>query len=187
VRAPFAGLFGEGRRRRALWALALLTLAFGVAALPSLDTMDEHGVGIIELEFVGTSEKAQELYTDLGAEGRDAARTSLYLDYPYLVCYGLFLAGACTAVSTRARALGWARAAGAGALLAWGSLLAAGFDALENAALLLVLGDHTGQPWPAIATASASAKFALAIAASLYVLGGIVATMVARRRRRASA
>ena len=61
--------------------------------------------------------------------------------------------------------------------LAWGALGAAGCDAVENAALLLILDGHTGQPWPAIAFAFATVKFALAVSASLYALGGWLATL----------
>jgi hypothetical protein len=139
--------------------------------------MDDNGVGILALEFTGTAGKAAEHYDRLGAEGRDAARTSLLLDYPYLIAYGLFLAGACVAVADRARRAGRRRLAALGPPLAWGALGAAACDAVENAMLLAILGGHTGQPWPAIAFACASVKFALASAASVYALGGWLATL----------
>jgi hypothetical protein len=150
---------------------------FGVAALPSIGTMQDNGVGIIELEFTGTADKAAEHHDDLGADGRDAARTSLYIDYAYLVAYGLFLAGACVAVADRAARAGRARLAALGPVLAWGALGAAACDAVENAMLLLIVGGHASQPWPAIAFACAAVKFALAASASLYALGGWLATL----------
>jgi hypothetical protein len=170
-------MFASGRRRRALWILAAATILFGVAALPSLGTMEDHGVGILELEFTGTPDRAAEHYRELGSEGRSAARTSLFLDYPYLVAYGLFLAGACVAVADRARRAGRERLAALGPPLAWGALGAAACDAVENAALLVILDGHTGQPWPAIAFGFATVKFALAVSASLYALGGWLATL----------
>jgi hypothetical protein len=160
-----------------LLVLAIATVALGLAALPSLETMEDHGVGIIELEFTGTAERAAQHHRDLGPEGRDAARTALLLDYGYLVAYGLFLAAACTAVADRARRAGRPRLAAAGPLLAWGALGAAGCDAVENAMLLLILGGETGQPWPALAYGFATVKFALAGGASLYALGGWLATL----------
>jgi hypothetical protein len=160
-----------------LLALALVTLAFGAAALPSLGEMEDHGVGIIELEFTRTADRAADHYAELGSDGRSAARTSLVLDYPYLIGYGLFLAGACVAVSDRARRTGRARLAVLGPALAWGALAAAACDAVENGALLLILDGHTGQPWPAIAFGCASVKFALATSASLYALGGWLSTL----------
>jgi hypothetical protein len=160
-----------------LLVLAIATVGLGLAALPSLGTMEDHGVGIIELEFTSTADRAAEHHRDLGPEGRDAARTALLLDYGYLVAYGLFLAGACTAVADRARRAGRPRLAAAGPLLAWGALGAAACDAVENAMLLLILDGQTGQPWPALVSALATVKFALAASASLYALGGWVATL----------
>jgi hypothetical protein len=170
-------LFRPAHRGRLLLALAIATVALGVAALPSLGTMEDNGVGIIELEFTGTADKAEQHHTDLGSEGRSAARTSLYIDYAYLVAYGLFLAGACVAVADRARRTGRTRLAALGPWLAWAALGAAACDAIENAALLLILGGETGQPWPALAFGFATVKFALAIGASLYALGGWLATL----------
>jgi hypothetical protein len=63
-------------------------------------------------------------------------------------------------------------------------LAAAACDAVENAMLLVVLDGHTGQPWPALAFAFAAVKFALAASASVYALGGWLATL---RRRPAAA
>ena len=81
-------------RHRGLIVLGLLvlTLAVGALALPALDDMGS--VGIIEFELARTSEQASEFYGELGETGRDSAEDSLYLDYPYLILYGLFLASA---------------------------------------------------------------------------------------------
>ena len=180
--APLPGLFGEGpRRRRALWVLAAVTLAFGVAQLPELGTMDDRGAGIIAFELAGSSGRAHEIVTEWGSSGRSAAQLSLVLDYGYLLGYGLFLAGACTAVAERFRRLGAARLASLGILLAWGALVAAGSDALENVNLLVVADGHTSQPWPGLALGFASLKFALLIPASLYALLGWIATAIRGR------
>lgn len=139
--------------------------------------MEDNGVSILELEFTGSAEKAAEHHAELGSDGRSAARTSLLLDYPYLIAYGLFLAGACVAVADRARRAGRDRLAALGPPLAWGALGAAVCDAAENAMLFLILDGHTGQPWPAIAFACATVKFALVASALLYALGGWLATL----------
>src|SRR5687768_10778066 len=107
-------MFAPERRRMLLWILAGATILLGVAALPSLGTMEDNGVGILELEFTGSSEQAAEHYAELGSDGRSAARTSLLIDYPYLIAYGLFLAGACIAVADRARRAGLQRLATVG-------------------------------------------------------------------------
>jgi hypothetical protein len=139
--------------------------------------MSDRDVGIIEFELARTAEKASEHNADLGESGRDAARTSLYLDYPYLILYGLFYAAACVVVAARAAERGMSRLAGLGRPLAIGALVAAACDAVENAALLQVLDGHTDQPWPAIAFAFASAKFLLVIAVSLYAIVGFLLTL----------
>lgn len=163
--------------RRGLIVVGLLvaTFAVGALALPALEDMGE--VGIIEFELARTSEKASEYYGALGEKGRDAARESLYLDYPYLLLYGLFYAAACLVVGARAAERGMDRLARWGRPLAVGSLVAAACDALENAALLRVLDGHTDQPWPGIAFTFASGKFLLLAAATLYVVVGFLLTL----------
>jgi hypothetical protein len=155
--------------------LAAAWLVFGLAALPSLETMSDHGTGVIELELMRTTGKAHEVLSEYGAEGRSAARTSLWLDYPYLVAYALFLSLACVAIYVRARRLARTRWAAVGAALAWAALLAGLLDAVENAALLRVLAGHPEQPYPAIAYLCAVPKFVLIVSALLYAGAGLIA------------
>jgi hypothetical protein len=164
--------------RRGLVVLVLLvaTLAVGALQLPSLGTMSDRHVGIVSFELARTSEKAARYHRQLGGEGRDAARTSLYLDYPYLALYGLFFAAACLVVAQRAAERARPGLARLGRLLALGALVAAACDAVENAALLRVLAGHTGQPWPGVAFGFASAKFVLTIAAALFAILGFLVT-----------
>lgn len=171
LRSPLARV---KRRRLALWLLAALWLVLGAAQLPAIGTMSDHGTSVIEFELMRTTARTAEVLADLGGEGRDAARTQLWLDYPYLIAYGLFLSLACTAIADRARARGKIRWQRVGELLAWGALGAALFDAIENAALLSILGGHADQPYPGIAYTAALGKFALSIMASAYALVGWV-------------
>jgi hypothetical protein len=166
------------RLPRGKWLSVCLagTLAFGIAQFPALGDMSDRGAGIIEFELAATSSHAQEIVTGWGEEGRSAARESLLLDYPYLIFYGLFLAGACAAVADRAAQRGKAGLARIGKAMPLAALGAAGADAIENAALLVVAGQHTDQPWPAIAALFAVIKFTLAIAATLYALVGFALT-----------
>jgi hypothetical protein len=161
---------------RALVALFVLTLLFGVLQFPALGRMDDRGADVLAMEFVRTEERATAMLREWGSEGRDAAKEQLYLDYPYLIAYGLFLFGACTAVARRFERKGRAGAARLGRALAVAGLAGAGFDALENASLLIVLGDHVNQPWPVLATTFASAKFVLTGPAILYAVAGRIAT-----------
>ena len=171
AKSPYRGLIVLG--------LLLLTLGVGALALPSIDDMGD--VGIIEFELARTSDQASEYYGELGEDGRDAAEDSLYLDYPYLILYGLLYAMTCLVVAARADERGMPRLARWGRPLAWGSLAAAACDAAENLALLRVLDGHTDQPWPALAFLFASAKFLLLAAATIYIVVGFVLTLRASR------
>ena len=166
-------------RKRGWLVLALLvaTLAVGALALPALGEMSDRGVGIIELELARTTDTASEQLADLGSAGRDAARESLYLDFPYLVLYGLFFALACGVVAARASERSQARLARVGRILAVGALGAAACDAAENLALLRAIAEDGAQPWPGLAFGFACAKFALLAAAALYVVVGFVLTV----------
>jgi hypothetical protein len=171
---PPLGTPSAGATRRALWLLAIGTIAFGLAALPSLNTMSDHGTGVIDLELMATTKEAERVLSEYGPDGRSAARTSLWLDYPYLVCYSLFLALAGGTIAGRAERLGRGTWRAVGITVAWGGLLAGLLDAIENAALLWVLDGHPEQPFPAIAYVCALPKFALAAAAVLYLLIGLL-------------
>ena len=166
------------RRGLILLGLLVATLAVGALALPALDDMG--GVGILEFELARTSEKASELYGELGQTGRDGATESLYLDYPFLVLYGFLYAFACLVVAARAGERGISGVAEWGRSLAVAGLLAAACDAIENLALLRVADGHTDQPWPGIAFTFAAAKFLLTAAVLVYVIVGFARTLRTR-------
>lgn len=172
-----AAVAGSPRRGLIVLGLLVASLAVGALALPALGDMRDEGVGIIEFELSRTAEQASDHYAELGDGGRDAARESLYLDYPYLILYALFYAAACLVVAARAAERGMTRLARIGRPLALGAFAAAACDAVENAALLRILAGHTDQPWPAIAFAFAAAKFLLIAAAALYALAGFLLTL----------
>lgn len=178
MRPPFPRLFA---RRHALLVFLACAAISGALALPELGTLSDRGEGIVAFELARTPERASEIVSQWGDEGRRAARISLFLDFPFLVFYGLFLAAACTKVAERGSALGWRPLAAVGIVLAWGALVAAWSDAFENLALLLVAGEHTSQPWPGLAFGFAAIKFALLAPAVLYALAGWAATARAAR------
>jgi hypothetical protein len=167
-------------RGRVMWVLAAATLVLGVAQLPELRTMSSHGAGILDFEFVRTTARAHEILSGWGHSGRSAARTSLWIDYGYLIAYSLLLSLGCAAVGDRFARAGRAGLARAGAVLAWAALGAGLFDAIENAALLRILSGHTGQPYPAVASVAAACKFALLAVSLAYALGGWLASRSGR-------
>ena len=165
------------RRGVIVVGLLLASFVFLLLMRAPVDEMSDRGVGVIEFELARTAEKASEYYGELGETGRDEARKQLYLDFPYLVLYGLFYAAACIVVAARGAERGMQRVARWGAAFAVAGLIAAACDAVENAALLQVLDGHTDQPWPGIAFTFAAAKFALITAAILYAVIGFLLTL----------
>ena len=174
---PVSALTHSRRRGLVVLILFIASLAVGALQLPSLGTMSDHGVSIFKLEFTRTASNAARYYHELGSSGRDAARTSLYLDYPYLILYGLFFAAASLVVAARAAERGTAHLVRLGRGFAVAGLLAALFDAGENAFLLIVLGGHTDQPWPGIAFCFTVAKFAVSLATAGFIVVGFLFTL----------
>ena len=169
-------------RRRALWILGVATLGLFVV-LAALDgrMQDAGHHGIVAFEVAFTSGKAQEIIVAWGSKGHDAAQLSLWLDFLYLIAYGLFLWLAIRALGDafRSRGMdGWARPAAAISLL---PLIGAAADAVEDVFLLLVLGGHAGSAGPLLAGSFATLKFVCLAIAIVYLLAGLVALALARR------
>ncbi len=168
--------------RRARLVVGLFILQFGVVALmaPAAGRMGQRGVSVLDLQFMRTPAKAAEYVATLGPDGVDAARLGLYLDFPYLVLYALALSALCVLLAAKAAERGRESLAAAGRTVAWFAPVAAGCDAVEDIAILVVLGGNVEQPWPAIAFGFASVKWALLAVVIGYV---IIALALAVRRR----
>jgi len=169
-------------RRRALWILGVVTLGL-FAVLLALDgrMQDAGSHGIVAFEVAFTSGKAQEIIVAWGSKGHDAARLSLWVDFLYLISYGLFLWLAVRALGDAFRDRGmdsWARPAAAISVL---PLIGAGADALEDVFLLLVLGGHASSIGPPLAGGFATLKFLCLAIAIVYLLAGFVALALSRR------
>lgn len=168
--------------RRGRQVLGLFVLSFGVGAvmLPSMGTMDTRGVSLPDLQFMRTSADAVDLVARLGPSGVDAAQMAHYLDFAYLITYGLALSAACIVLAARAADRGRTPLAAVGPLVAWFAVIGAAFDAIENVALLLVLDGRTDQPWPALAFAFASVKWMLLAVVIVYLVVAVAATLSQR-------
>ncbi|HEU5062031.1 MAG TPA: hypothetical protein VFT79_02620 [Solirubrobacterales bacterium] len=159
-------------RRWGLIAAGIATLLLLWAMSPMEDRMQENGPGIVTFELSGSQDRADEILAEWGEDGRDAAREQLWIDYALMLAYGTFLALACAALRDRCRSRDLRRLTRAGAIAIWLGPLAAAFDALENACLLLTL-DGAGSAFPLLATIFATCKFALLAAAIAYLVAGI--------------
>jgi hypothetical protein len=170
-------------RRRALWLLAAAVIGL-FAALVALDgrMQDAGGHGIVAFEVAFTSGKAQEIVRAWGADGHDAARLSLWLDYLYLLAYGLFLWLAVKALGDALARRGRERLARPAAAIAVLPLVGAACDALEDLFLLLVLGGRAQSIGPPLAGGFATVKFLCLTIAIVYLLAGLATLALARGR-----
>jgi hypothetical protein len=125
--------------------------------------------GIVGYEFAGSAERALRMFSDWGEAGREAARTSLRYDVPYLLVYP-FLFSSLTLLASRTPSGGLAAL---GTWLAVAPFVAAVLDALEDLALWRAL-DRFQQPPESLlrlAALAAGTKFLLLGASGLYALG----------------
>jgi hypothetical protein len=162
-------------RRRWLVVTGAATVAFFVALSLIENSLPQGAPGIIQFEFVGSAQRAARYLSEWGGDGRDTARLSLWVDFGFMLSYGSFFALAALATRDLARERGLRRLAAAGLVAPFCAVGAACFDAAENVALLLILGDHGGSVAPPFATACASVKFVLIGLAIAYVIWGMAA------------
>lgn len=165
------------RPGRELLGWFILFLGVGALQLPALGRMAMHDVSIMEFELMWTPVEALRRLAMLGPDGISAARQQLFVDFGYLVVYGILLWKACRLLGARAARRGAGGIAKLAPTFAWMAVVAAVCDAVENVGLLLVTYGHTGQPWPALASGYASAKFILLGLVALFLLVGLLATL----------
>lgn len=180
LRHPFTWLAPHARGR-AFAVLLVFTLGV-MAALNALGAAlfsEAAPQGIISFEFAGELSAARQIINAWGPGGQVAAGLSLGLDYLFLVLYAAAIGLGCVLVAEgfAARSTALARV---GVVLAWGQLLAALLDAVENYALIRLLLGAGEALWPALARASALPKFALVALGLLYVLLGALALALRR-------
>lgn len=173
---PLPRLFLAASSKRGLLGLAALTILAGAAMLPAMRTMGAHGASLVAFESAGSVARSQRIVNEWASAGKTAMWWQLALDMPFLVGYGLFLAGACTAVARRARAVGKPRLERAAVIVAWLGPMAAAADFSQNVSLALVLTGHVTQPWPRISAIAGAMTPTLATVAMLFALAGAFAT-----------
>ncbi|HVD41481.1 MAG TPA: hypothetical protein VNC16_10850 [Solirubrobacterales bacterium] len=161
-------------------AMAGFYVAFGIIDASLKDT---GGPSILGLEFAGSADRLEDIFAEWGAHGRDLARLSLWIDFPFMVVYGVFFALASLATRDFARAHDRQALAAAGGAAAAFAIAAALFDAAENILWLLLLGGHGGDAAPTIATGCAVVKFILIGLAIAYVLWGLAARLALHGQR----
>jgi hypothetical protein len=174
-------------RRQWLWITGAVSSGLLIAlTVVDFELKSTGGPGIVPFEVAGSTDRAQEILAEWGESGRDFARLSIWLDFPYLVAYGAFFALAVAAMRDAARDRRWERLGRAGSIVVIAPIAAAAFDAVEDVGLLLVVGGHADSAAPAIAGAFALAKFVALGATVAYLLAGLVTLGRERMRDRRS-
>jgi hypothetical protein len=167
-------------RRRGLIATGIATLILLLAMSPAEERMkDSGGPGMVPFELTGGQERADEILAEWGEEGQDAARESLWIDFAFLLAYGIFLTLAIGTTRDLAGDRGWRRLARVGRVVIYFGALVAAFDAVENVCLLLTL-DGAGAALPLLATIFATCKFILLTLAIVYLLAGLAMRLRSR-------
>lgn len=116
--------------------------------------------GIISFELAQTLERSAAILASWDEAARASARTSLLVDYLFMIAYPATLVLGC--LTTAARWPRWGRVARA---LATGALVAGALDAVENAALLVQLAEGASAAAALVAWGCAAVKFALVVLA----------------------
>ena len=181
VRDPFAWLSPRARRN-AFVAATFLALAVGawLTALGGALRTDAAPQGIVWFEFAWDAAGAERMIGSWDETARIHAGIVLGLDYLFLVAYATAIALGCALVAGALRPH-WPGVAALGLLLAWAQLAAAGFDAVENYALVRLLVGSRDPLWAPLAAGCAIPKFALVACGLAYAATGSVALWSVRR------
>ncbi len=162
--------------------LAVLTMLFLFAQLPATVTMNDRGVSITDLEFAGSSAASHRMVETLEHPGRVAAAWQLVIDFPFLIAYGLLIAGLCLAVGGALARAGSGRLGAVVSVLALTGPIAAACDLSQNIGLFFVINQHTQQPFPRISQIGGYATLTLA-GIGIVAIGVGVAVLLMDRLR----
>lgn len=171
------------RRGRIFWLLLGLTLLLmAVFAVTGASlTTEAAPYGVFSFELAGSIKQVVAILSSWDAETQSRAAFGLGLDYLFMVVYASTLALGIDMVAQVLQRAGWPLARWGG-IFAWGVVLAALLDAVENAALLTLLWGTLTNPWPALASKCATLKFALIFAGLVYAMYGGAARLAATAR-----
>lgn len=155
------------------WGLLILTLLLMVlmnlVGAPLVTAAAPYG--IISYELAGNPENSLKILASWGEVARQKAAFSLGLDYLFMVVYSTTIGLGCI-LAGRALTERGVSLAKVGLPMAWGQWAAAGFDALENLGLALILFRWDAQLWAPLSRWCAILKFSLIFLGITYSLLG---------------
>jgi hypothetical protein len=177
LRHPFEWLNKPDQKRLFILFL-ILTLAV-IAALRNFDTHLKTSAapnGIISYEFAGNLPAAQNIIKSWGEKGQIYAGLSLGIDYLFLIVYACAIGLGCVLLGEKLSEK-FVFAKIVGSAFAWGLIIAALLDAMENYALIKILLGSTEEFWLKIAWYSAAPKFVLVGFGLIYLISGTIFTL----------
>ncbi len=130
------------------------------------------GYGVIEFEFAWTSEQINRIFIAWGSEGKKKEAFVTYIDFIFIPCYSLFMAGSILLVIRNLEG----RVQEIGLVMTILPFIAGIFDVIENINLLLMLSDD-GFIWslsPFIASLCATIKFSLIFIAIIFFIVALI-------------
>ena len=134
--------------------------------------------GILDLEFAYNSSKTATVLNAWAPNGNvdniSAAKINTYLDFIFLFFYSFFLFFTCDKIARITKSK-------LGAFIANGALYAGILDVVENAGMLMTLSGGASGTTAFITTFCSVIKWALAIAAVLYLLGGCIQLLLQKK------
>ncbi|MFX1445926.1 MAG: hypothetical protein ACFFHV_21125 [Promethearchaeota archaeon] len=130
------------------------------------------GYGVIDFEFAWTSDQISRIFKAWGSEGKKKEALVTYIDFLFIPCYSLFMAGCILLVTRNLEG----KLQEVGLFMTIVPFIAGIFDVIENINLLLMLIDDSFI-WslsPFIASLCATIKFSLIFIAIIFFIVGLV-------------
>jgi hypothetical protein len=136
------------------------------------------GYGVIEFEFAWTSEQINRIFKAWGSEGKKKEAYVTYIDFIFIPCYSLFMAGCILLVTRKLEG----KIQKIGLYMTIMPFIAGIFDVIENINLLLMLTDDSFV-WslsPFIASLCATIKFSLIFIAIIFFILALIILLIKR-------
>ncbi len=179
---PFEWLSVRVQKIAFMVSLALMLFTtLGLQLLNIHLNTDVAPFGIVSFELAGNLSLSQKIIESWGTTGQIYAGLNLGLDYLFIITYISVIGLACVLVarkvSQRIKSLSFL-----GILFAWGQIIVALLDSVENYALIKILLRFDGIFWPVLAKWCAIPKFLILAVSLLYLIIGTILSMVVRKR-----
>jgi len=155
--------------------LALLISQFIMAPIEA-ELKGSTGYGVIEFEFAWTSEQINTIFKAWGSEGKKKEAFVTYVDFLFIPCYSLFMAGCILLVTRKLEG----KLQEIGLYMTILPFVAGIFDVIENISLLLML-TYDAFIWslsPFIASLCATIKFSLIFIAIIFFIAALIIVII---------